>query len=147
MMEDFRQRMYSVNKIVDCADCEKCRLWGKLQTTGLATAVRIILTPIECLEKDINFSINRDQNNDNDNNNYNSSDKCENFSLNRGEIVALYNSFARLSQSVDYVEQFKVMLFEERGKTYPGHDNFHEHDDEQNADSSSEGFSTRRSEL
>jgi len=27
---------------MDCVDCEKCRLWGKLQITGLGTALKIL---------------------------------------------------------------------------------------------------------
>lgn len=106
MMEDFRQRMYTVTKIVDCADCEKCRLWGKLQTTGLATAVRILLTPIECLEKNISM-IDKDNVNSDD---VNYIMACENFKMSRSEIVGLVNAFGRLSYSVKYVEEFKEML-------------------------------------
>ena len=112
MMEDFRQRMFKVSKIVDCADCEKCRLWGKLQTRGLATAVKIILTPIECLEKNISIISQ-------DNPNRESAEiveACENFRMDRGEIVSLFNAFARLSYSVEFVEKFKSDLKEKKRK-------------------------------
>ena len=35
---------------------------------------------------------------------------CENFRMSRNEIVALFNAFARLSDSVGMIEDFKVML-------------------------------------
>lgn len=27
---------------MDCIGCDKCRLWGKVQTTGLATALKVL---------------------------------------------------------------------------------------------------------
>lgn len=27
---------------MDCVGCDKCRLWGKVQTTGVATALKIL---------------------------------------------------------------------------------------------------------
>ena len=95
MMEEFRTRMLNIQEIIDCADCEKCRLWGKLQTHALATAVRILLTPVECFDVD-NFSRDSDVL------------KCPEFRLSRREIVALFNGFARLTASVHYVEEFKA---------------------------------------
>ncbi|CUG86991.1 endoplasmic reticulum oxidoreductin, putative [Bodo saltans] len=32
----------NVTSLMDCLTCEKCRLWGKLQLTGLAAAVRLV---------------------------------------------------------------------------------------------------------
>ena len=102
MMEDFRQRMLNIQSIVDCADCEKCRLWGKLQTHALATAVRIILTPVECIDV-MNFD--RDEH---------ITEPCEQFSLSRREIVALYNGFSRLTASIHYLEEFKEKLLKSK---------------------------------
>jgi hypothetical protein len=97
MMEEFRTRMLNIQEIIDCADCEKCRLWGKLQTHALATAVRILLTPVECIDVD-NFSRDSEVL------------KCPEFRLSRREIVALFNGFARLTASVHYIEEFKVEI-------------------------------------
>lgn len=36
--------------VMDCVGCEKCRLWGKLQVSGLGTALKIL------------FSVNDDEN-------------------------------------------------------------------------------------
>jgi len=27
---------------MDCVGCDKCRLWGKVQTTGVATALKVL---------------------------------------------------------------------------------------------------------
>lgn len=32
----------NVTRIMDCVGCDKCRLWGKVQTTGIATALKIL---------------------------------------------------------------------------------------------------------
>jgi len=32
---------------MDCVACEKCRLWGKLQVTGLGTALKILFATEE----------------------------------------------------------------------------------------------------
>lgn len=39
----FRARFYNISRILDCVGCEKCRLWGKVQVTGLATALKVLL--------------------------------------------------------------------------------------------------------
>jgi len=83
---------------MDCVDCEKCRLWGKLQTHGLSTAVKILLTPTECIDVD-NFS--RDEH---------VTHVCPKFSLGRREIVSLINAFARLTNSVVVLEDFKEKI-------------------------------------
>lgn len=31
----------NVTRLMDCVECQKCRIWGKLETKGLATALRI----------------------------------------------------------------------------------------------------------
>ncbi len=41
LKEEFRSRFHNVTTIIDCAACEKCRLWGKLQTHGLGTALKV----------------------------------------------------------------------------------------------------------
>lgn len=31
---------------MDCVSCDKCRLWGKLQTHGMGTALKILFTEL-----------------------------------------------------------------------------------------------------
>lgn len=31
---------------MDCVDCDKCRLWGKLQTHGMGTALKILFSDL-----------------------------------------------------------------------------------------------------
>merc|ERR1712071_198566 len=37
LKEEFRSHFYNITRIMDCVGCDKCRLWGKLQTQGLGT--------------------------------------------------------------------------------------------------------------
>eukprot|EP00758_Cryptobia_borreli_P004846 Tbor_TRINITY_DN4611_c0_g1::TRINITY_DN4611_c0_g1_i2::g.14946::m.14946/K10950/ERO1L; ERO1-like protein alpha len=38
------QMMTNITTLMNCLTCEKCRLWGKLQTHGVATAFKVILS-------------------------------------------------------------------------------------------------------
>jgi len=40
LKERFRRAFQNISRIMDCVECEKCRLWGKLQTTGTANTKR-----------------------------------------------------------------------------------------------------------
>ena len=42
LKEEFKQQFRNVSRIMDCIGCDKCRLWGKVQTTGLATALKVL---------------------------------------------------------------------------------------------------------
>jgi hypothetical protein len=36
-----RAHFRNISSVMDCVGCEKCRLWGKLQTLGLGTALKV----------------------------------------------------------------------------------------------------------
>jgi len=84
LKNEFRIRFKNVTSIIDCASCEKCRLWGKLQTQGLGTALKILFTPAGITDYD----------------------------LQRNEVVALFNGFGRLSNSIVFLENFQKMALE-----------------------------------
>jgi len=81
LINDIRFQFRNVSRIMDCVSCEKCRLWGKIQITGLGTALKVL------------FSMNGD---------------LQNISLKRTEIVSLINAFAKLSQSINIIEEFRT---------------------------------------
>ncbi|KAI7875420.1 endoplasmic oxidoreductin [Lichtheimia hyalospora FSU 10163] len=88
---EFRDHFRNVTSIMDCVGCEKCRLWGKIQTTGLATALKIL------------FSYEED-----------SLDPLRNPGLlQRTEIVALFNTLNRFTESLHAIERFRE-LYQER---------------------------------
>lgn len=84
LKEDFRNRFRNVSRLMDCVGCDKCRLWGKLQTAGYGTALKVL------------FEF--------DNNN-------EDIPvLRRTELVALFNTYARLSSSLAAIQKFRAMV-------------------------------------
>jgi len=42
LKQEFKDHFRNVTRIMDCVGCDKCRLWGKVQTTGVATAMKVL---------------------------------------------------------------------------------------------------------
>lgn len=42
LKEQFKTHFRNVSRIMDCVGCDKCRLWGKLQVSGIGTALKIL---------------------------------------------------------------------------------------------------------
>ncbi|GMM34392.1 ER oxidoreductin [Saccharomycopsis crataegensis] len=84
LKNEFKANFKNVSSLMDCVGCERCRLWGKVQTLGYGTSLKIL------------FELN---------------DKTEDTfdlkSLKRSEIVALINTFDRLSKSVEIINYFR----------------------------------------
>uniref|UniRef100_A0ACB8GCJ9 ERO1-like protein beta n=1 Tax=Sphaerodactylus townsendi TaxID=933632 RepID=A0ACB8GCJ9_9SAUR len=91
LKEEFRLHFKNISRIMDCVGCDKCRLWGKLQTQGLGTALKILFS-----EKEIK--------------NLPENSPSKGFQLTRQEIVALLNAFGRLSTSIRELQNFKNLL-------------------------------------
>ncbi|KAJ3145408.1 hypothetical protein HDU86_000929 [Geranomyces michiganensis] len=87
LKHEFKTHFRNVSEIMDCVGCEKCKLWGKLQISGLGTALKIL------------FSYG---------------DKPELFRLTRGEVVALFNTVHRFSESVAALDRFRD-LYQKQG--------------------------------
>ena len=85
LKEDFKMRFRNVSRIMDCVGCDKCRLWGKIQTQGYGTALKVLF------EFDENKGID------------------ENPPLRRTELVALVNTLDKLSTSIMAVGKFQQM--------------------------------------
>ncbi|KAI1406908.1 endoplasmic oxidoreductin [Hypoxylon sp. FL1857] len=84
LKEDFKNRFRNVSRIMDCVGCDKCRLWGKLQTAGYGAALKVL------------FEFDND------------SDEIP--VLKRTELVALFNTYARLSSSMKAIVGFRAMV-------------------------------------
>lgn len=83
LKEDFKNRFRNVSRLMDCVGCDKCRLWGKLQTAGYGAALKVL------------FEFDNDSN--------------EIPVLKRTELVALFNTYARLSTSMEAIQKFRAM--------------------------------------
>lgn len=98
LKEDFRNRFRNVSRLMDCVGCDKCRLWGKLQTAGYGTALKVLF--------------------ETDNN-------SEDIPvLKRTEIVALFNTYARISSSLNAISQFRRLLEEKAAAELKGEEHF-----------------------
>ncbi|KAK5943955.1 endoplasmic oxidoreductin-1 [Knufia obscura] len=82
LKDDFKQRFRNVSRIMDCVGCDKCRLWGKLQTAGYGAALKVL------------FEFDENKNG-------------ENPHLRRTELVALINTYGRLSHSMEATRWFR----------------------------------------
>jgi len=87
LKEEFKEHFRNVSRIMDCVGCDKCRLWGKVQTTGVATALKVLF---ELDEKALDPRANANL-------------------LQRSEVVALINTLHRFSESLMYVNDFRRM--------------------------------------
>ncbi|KAJ3293195.1 hypothetical protein HK104_004661, partial [Borealophlyctis nickersoniae] len=85
LLEEFKNHFRNISQIMDCVACEKCKLWGKLQISGLGTALKIL---------------------------FSCGDDPREYRLTRGEVVALFNALTRLSESITAIDGFRVMYQE-----------------------------------
>ncbi|KAH7628571.1 endoplasmic reticulum Oxidoreductin 1-domain-containing protein [Sordaria sp. MPI-SDFR-AT-0083] len=106
LKEDFRNRFRNVSRLMDCVGCDKCRLWGKLQTAGYGTALKVLFE----------FA-----NNDTPAATTSTSDEIP-FKLKRTELVALFNTYARLSSSLEAVQKFRAMVEETETESKESHE-------------------------
>ncbi|TIA70710.1 hypothetical protein E3P91_02963 [Wallemia ichthyophaga] len=88
LKEEFKAHFRNVSRIMDCVGCDKCRLWGKVQVSGIGAALKIL------------FGLDGDE------------IKQPN-TLQRSEVVALFNTFHRISESIENIEVFRK-LYEAR---------------------------------
>ena len=85
LKEDFKLRFRNVSRIMDCVGCDKCRLWGKLQTAGYGAALKVL------------FEFDETKNG-------------ENPLLRRTELVALVNTLGRISHSLTAISKFRAAV-------------------------------------
>lgn len=96
LKEEFRQHFLNISRIMDCVNCDKCRLWGKLQTHGIGTALKILFT--SHLPDFDSVSLSTPAN------------YYRRLQLQRNDLVALLNSLGRFSSSILEIEQFFGLL-------------------------------------
>ncbi|ETN43342.1 uncharacterized protein HMPREF1541_02501 [Cyphellophora europaea CBS 101466] len=88
LKDDFKHRFRNVSRIMDCVGCDKCRLWGKVQTAGYGAALKVL------------FEFDETKNG-------------ENPHLRRTELVALVNTLGRISHSLEALRWFRQAIADE----------------------------------
>lgn len=81
LREQLRARFSNISAAMDCVGCEKCKVWGKLQVLGLASALKILFA-----EEDVSAP--------------------GALKLQRNEVIALFNTLERFSKSVMITRDF-----------------------------------------
>jgi hypothetical protein len=85
LKEDFKLRFRNISRIMDCVGCDKCRLWGKVQTNGYGTALKVLFE-------------------------FDERNPAADPPLRRTELVALINTLNRVSHSLSAIKHFKYLM-------------------------------------
>eukprot|EP00814_Leptocylindrus_danicus_P018813 CAMPEP_0116024346 /NCGR_PEP_ID=MMETSP0321-20121206/12251_1 /TAXON_ID=163516 /ORGANISM="Leptocylindrus danicus var. danicus, Strain B650" /LENGTH=1140 /DNA_ID=CAMNT_0003496037 /DNA_START=68 /DNA_END=3490 /DNA_ORIENTATION=+ len=88
LQENFKGVFHNVSSILDCVQCQQCKLHGKMTMLGYGAALKILLTPEELIST----------------------------SLTRNEIVAFINTIAKMSESMKEVRELAHLYFLESEK-------------------------------
>ena len=84
LLDEIQERFYNISRVFDCIGCDKCRFNGKVQIKGLGSAMKILFSSSRDLDKQVN-------------------------KLTKTEIIALINTLNKLSESIEYYENFLEM--------------------------------------
>ncbi|KAL7060432.1 hypothetical protein AAHC03_09894 [Spirometra sp. Aus1] len=90
---EFRQHFYNISRIMDCVGCDKCKLWGKIQTQGMGTALKILFSG-DIYDRSADNVIRR----------------RPDFQLRRTDIVSLFHALGKLGSSIEALETFSTHL-------------------------------------
>jgi hypothetical protein len=89
----------NITRIMDCVGCEKCKLWGKLQTLGIATALKVLFSEQEAAAgSDASPAAS-----------------LAALKLERNEVIALVNLLERLSKSIQIYWSLSQQLQQQEG--------------------------------
>jgi ERO1-like protein alpha len=98
LREQLQMHFQNITTIMDCVGCEKCKLWGKVQFLGVATALKILFVSNGYFERQLPPW-----------------ELLKQLELERNEVIALVNLLSKLSQSVaTYRAMSERLLAEER---------------------------------
>ena len=91
LREDLRMRFRNISQIMDCVECETCKIHAKLQMLGIGTALKILLP------------------------------RGPGLNLQRNEVIALINTFQKFSESVRIVDLMRARAERMRVPEPPSH--------------------------
>ena len=77
LLASFKKNFRNISLLMDCLGCERCKVWGKLQITGIGTALKVLTSDPSTL------------------------------TLSRHEAVAFINAFGRISTSILELQKFR----------------------------------------
>jgi ERO1-like protein alpha len=77
--DKFITYFHNISRILDCVECEVCKVYSKLQTYGIAAALKILFSEKLGGASEVN--------------------------LKRNELIALVNTFNKFSTSLEYIDR------------------------------------------
>ncbi|EAS05801.2 endoplasmic reticulum oxidoreductin 1 (macronuclear) [Tetrahymena thermophila SB210] len=80
----YQQYIHNITKIMDCVECEKCKVFGKMQVYGIGVALKILFSD------DSSTQIQK---------------------LQRNELITLINAFVKCASSLDVVDKMFYRRF------------------------------------
>ncbi|KAG2497377.1 hypothetical protein HYH03_004535 [Edaphochlamys debaryana] len=92
LREELRGAFVNITRVMDCVGCEKCKLWGKLQTLGVATALKVLFSSSDCEGA------------------LPTAPALSTLALERNEVIALVNLLERFSNSIEYYRVLSAEL-------------------------------------
>uniref|UniRef100_A0A7R9WDF6 Cytochrome b5 heme-binding domain-containing protein n=1 Tax=Pseudictyota dubia TaxID=2749911 RepID=A0A7R9WDF6_9STRA len=84
---NFKDVFHNISSILDCVQCQQCKLHGKMAMLGYGTALKILFLPRADLVA---------------------------ASLSRNEVVAFVNTIAKMSESIKEVRELTALYWRER---------------------------------
>ena len=98
LKEQLQDHFQNITTIMDCVGCEKCKLWGKLQFLGVATALKILFASDDCFREGLAPT-----------------QVLGALNLERNEVIALVNLLTKLAHSVEIYRTMAEQLRAESG--------------------------------
>lgn len=83
----------NITTVLDCVGCEKCKLWGKLQFLGVATALKVLFSAEDCDDTALGPA-----------------ELLAALRLERNEVIALVNLAHRLAESIETYRSMSAEL-------------------------------------
>lgn len=93
LKEQLQVHFQNITSIMDCVGCEKCKLWGKLQFLGVATALKILFASDDCFREGLAPT-----------------QVLGALNLERNEVIALINLLTKLAHSVETYREMAQQL-------------------------------------
>jgi len=90
LQQNFKGVFHNISSILDCVQCQQCKLHGKMAMLGYGTALKILFLPREELIAS---------------------------SLSRNEVVALINTIAKMSEAIMEVRELTTMYWMDQKET------------------------------
>jgi len=90
----FISYFYNISQIMDCVECETCKVYGKLQTLGIASALKILFAEKFTGQNEVH--------------------------LKRNELIALFVTFYKFSTSLSYIDRMYEKRYSQTSGMFKG---------------------------